>query len=172
MSILEESPRGLSFSEIEAPPLILVIDDDINLSGFLAHFLAAAGYRVITAPDGSQGVAHYLEETPDAVLVDLLMPVKDGIETILELRKWNPNARIVAMSGGGQIEGFHYLDIAVKLGANVALEKPIDTARLLAVLRALLRSPRHSAAHRADRPFERWAEVRAHAALAGTRRRL
>jgi DNA-binding NtrC family response regulator len=133
--------RSLQLSQ-NARPLILIIDDEPAVRQVLTRFLKPLQFRVITAENGEQGMARFLQHGPVVTVIDILMPVQDGIETILQMRRHRPNANIIAMSGGGQIEGMHYLSIAVKLGANVALEKPIDTDKFLIALRTLLQPKR------------------------------
>jgi DNA-binding response OmpR family regulator len=166
MSAREARPIEPSQTDALAVPLILVVDDDATILGSLATCLKCARYRVITAQNGNRGIAQYLLQTPDVMLCDVLMPEKDGIETILQLRQLKPDARIIAMSGGGQVDGLHYLDMAVKLGADMALEKPIDTSRLLIALRTLLYPLPAISARRQDPPYRRWADVPVQAALA------
>jgi DNA-binding NtrC family response regulator len=133
--------RSLQLSQ-NARPLILIIDDEPAVRQVLTRFLKPLQFRVITAENGEQGMARFLQHGPVVTVIDILMPVQDGIETILQMRRHRPNANIIAMSGGGQIEGMHYLSIAVKLGANVALEKPIDIDKFLIALRTLLQPKR------------------------------
>src|SRR5262249_30039073 len=83
-----------------ASPLVLVVDDESVIRDSLTCYLTAAGYSIITAPNGKDGIDKYLAETPDVVLIDLLMPEKDGIETIIQLKQLRPQAKIIAMSGG------------------------------------------------------------------------
>jgi DNA-binding response OmpR family regulator len=159
-----EPDRALH-AKVLAAPLILIVDDDKAVRASLACCLQASGYQAITAENGEEGLARFLSETPDAILIDIVMPERDGIETIRQIRQQRPDARVIAMSGGGQIEGCHYLKMATALGANMSLEKPIDVSRLLGGLRALIYEPAAVESRRASEPFRRWAEVRAHEAL-------
>lgn len=116
---------------------ILVIDDDVHMRRILARMLSRE-HRVIEAEDGSVGVARFNEYTPDLVITDILMPKKEGIETIRELRCLSPAVRILAISGGGHIHKTDYLDMAGKLGADITLTKPVMAAELRAAVETLL----------------------------------
>lgn len=118
---------------------ILVIDDDRDVRNCILENLEAAGYSVFEADNGNTGIAAFRSSPVDLVIVDLFMPEKEGIETIMELRKGFPNLKILAISGG--IPGYgpdHFLHVARKLGADSALDKPFTMQRLLAVVGNLL----------------------------------
>jgi CheY-like chemotaxis protein len=100
----------------------------------LKLMLERAGHEVEEAEDGDQGLAKFCARRPDLVLIDIIMPNREGVETIAELRRVDPQTPIVAMSGGGQVDGGLFLDLATKLGATRTLKKPIRSAQLLAVL--------------------------------------
>jgi len=119
-------------------PVILIIDDEPVIAQSLTPLLEPLEFQVIAAASAERGLAYFRRQAPAVTFVDILMPEQDGIETILEMRRHSPSAKIIAMSGGGQIAGIHYLAMAVKLGADVALEKPIDCDKLLTALRTLL----------------------------------
>lgn len=116
---------------------ILVVDDDPIILFLMAQLLAAEGYDVVTASGGDE--AHHLSRTQwfDLFLIDLIMPGKDGIETILSLRTFRRNAPIIAMSGGWHGGTRNCLPLAGKLGACGTLAKPFDRATLLASLSML-----------------------------------
>jgi two-component system, chemotaxis family, chemotaxis protein CheY len=121
--------------DLEAGPTVLVIDDDEAVRSSLEMLLEAYGYEVVLARDGRQGLAAFRANEPDVVLVDLMMPVQGGIETITLIRREWPNAFIVAMSGGG-IGNWDGLKVALELGADHAIEKPFEADELLEILRA------------------------------------
>ena len=81
---------------------ILVVDDESKILFLLKHLLSAEGYEVVTASDGNEAHRLARAEWFDLFLIDLIMPGKDGIETILSLRALRKNAPIIAMSGGWQ----------------------------------------------------------------------
>lgn len=103
---------------------VLVIDDEEYVRMTLAQALEDDGHSVLLAVNGQEGLNCYKAESPDLVITDILMPGKEGIETILELRKLNPNAKILVMSGGGRINNVDFLEVARKFGATAALKKP------------------------------------------------
>lgn len=114
---------------------VLVIDDEEMMRRLLVRVLTHLGHDVETASDGEEGLNKFHEGEFDTVLTDLLMPTRDGMETIHELRRTAPGLRIVAMSGS-----FHPLSdevrIAKAVGANCVLEKPFgmkDVANALAI---------------------------------------
>jgi DNA-binding response OmpR family regulator len=119
---------------------ILVVDDEPTILFLLEQLLAAEGYEVVTASDGDE--AHRLARTQwfDLFLVDLIMPRKDGIETILSLRSYRRNAPIIAMSGGWQGGSRTCLPLAGKLGAFSTLAKPFDRETLIMKVRMTLES--------------------------------
>ncbi len=118
-------------------PDVLIIDDDADLRTVLREMLEALGCGVTEAEDGAAGVSCANERDFDLVITDILMPRQEGIETIVALRKAKPHLRIVAMSGGGQMNGMTVLEFARKLGADVILEKPFGLPEIAGVVRAL-----------------------------------
>lgn len=118
---------------------ILVIDDDQDVRSCVRNILEHSGYSVLEAENGSVGIDIFRNNPVDLVIVDLFMPEKEGIETIIELRKGYPDLKILAISGG--IPGYgpgHFLHIATKLGADGALDKPFNMQQLLAKVVNLL----------------------------------
>ena len=117
---------------------ILVIDDDDQVRLMLRHSLEENGYDVCTASDGKEGVRRYHEDPADLVITDIIMPEQEGIETIIELRRDFPGVKIIAISGGGRGNKQCYLDIAKRVGALSAFEKPIDRKELLDAVAGLI----------------------------------
>ena len=117
---------------------ILIIDDeeDIRLTVRLA--LESMGHDVTEAVNGNDGLQHFSAEQNDLVITDILMPDKEGIETIIELKKIQPDLKVIVMSGGGRINATHVLETAKRLGANVALKKPFSIADLCRVVDSCL----------------------------------
>lgn len=118
---------------------VLVIDDNPDLCANLRAGLELEGYEVLTAPNGEQGLQELAREPVDAVVTDLFMPDKDGIETIVALRERFPELGIIAMSGR---MGATYLPVAREIGAATVLNKPFALSDLVAALRRL-KSPDH-----------------------------
>lgn len=119
---------------------ILIIDDDAQLSSMLKQLFERNGYEVATAPEGTKGIKLFREEGADLIITDLIMPGKEGIETIAELVRDYPDVKIVAISGGGRVKPDNYLNLAVTFGAAYAFTKPIDRKKLLSAVQELLGS--------------------------------
>jgi DNA-binding response OmpR family regulator len=117
---------------------ILVIDDEQMLRRTLRLILERAGHVVYEAEDGNQGLSQFEQERPDLVLTDIIMPNREGAETIGEMRRQAPDLPIIAMSGGGSRGGELFLSLASKLGASATLQKPIRQADLIAAVDACL----------------------------------
>src|SRR6185295_10712868 len=103
---------------------VLLIDDEEYVRMTLTQALEDDGHEVIVAINGQDGINRYKAEKPDLVVTDVLMPEKEGIETVLELRRIDPQAKIIVISGGGRINNLDFLDVARKFGAAAALKKP------------------------------------------------
>jgi CheY-like chemotaxis protein len=112
---------------------ILIIDDDPQILDMLGQILEREGHEVVDASNGKEGLKLYRENP-----TDLIMPEKEGIETIMELRRHFPDVKIIAISGGGQIDAEQYLSMAQKLGVQKTFAKPVVRAELLKVVRELL----------------------------------
>ena len=100
--------------------------------------LQKEGYEVVEATDGNQGLKIYLENACDLVITDPIMPEKEGIETIIDIKRHNPQAKIIAISGGGKMTSDKYLPTALKIGASSALSKPFNPKELLETIHSLL----------------------------------
>ncbi|MBV8775871.1 MAG: response regulator [Alphaproteobacteria bacterium] len=117
---------------------VLVIDDDPVIREVVQRILDADGISVSTVGDAQTGLSRYAEEKSDLVIVDILMPGKEGIATILELREADPDARILAMTGGGNFGAPELLRIAELLGADNTLRKPFAPSELRAAVQRCL----------------------------------
>ncbi|HVH81376.1 MAG TPA: response regulator [Stellaceae bacterium] len=117
---------------------VLVIDDDPVFCKVVEGILGNEGYSVTSAGDAQTGISRFAELLPDLVMVDILMPGKEGIATILELREANPDARILAMTGGGNFAAGDVLRIAELLGADNSLKKPFKPDALLQTVKRCL----------------------------------
>ncbi|MGO8919192.1 MAG: response regulator [Stellaceae bacterium] len=119
--------------------LILVIDDSAAVRRLLCDTLAGQGHAVLDASNGEAGMALFRERRPDLVITDMVMPVKEGIETIQEIRKSEQTVKILAISGSSEKSERLYLGAARKLGADATLVKPFPPAALLEVVDQLLK---------------------------------
>ncbi|MEO6393108.1 MAG: response regulator [Pyrinomonadaceae bacterium] len=115
---------------------ILIIDDDPEIRSLLHDVLTADGYQVLEAADGKQGLASYAHFQTDLIITDLVMPEKEGIETIVELRQKFPAVKIIVLSGSGATD----LRMAKLLGADRAMSKPFDISDLLNSVKEVLHS--------------------------------
>ena len=114
---------------------ILLADDQPDVVRLLAAALTEAGYEVITAADGAEAVRRWREiNGGDLVILDILMPRKDGLETIIELRTHSPGVPIIAMSGGGSNDRLDILGDAKMLGAMLTIKKPFHSGELVALV--------------------------------------
>ncbi len=118
---------------------ILIIDDESQIRSMLRLMLERVGYEIAEAPDGIEGIRQYRENPADLIITDLIMPNKDGIGMIIDLKKEFPKVKIIAMSGGGVNRPEGYLDGAKKLGATRTLTKPIDRDEMLKAVKDTLK---------------------------------
>jgi CheY-like chemotaxis protein len=116
---------------------ILVVDDEPELRDLMTRVLNRGGHRVTCAANGLEASRAVANQHFDVVVTDVIMPEKDGIQVINELRRKYPQVKIIAMSGGGHVSRDQYLKIAKGLGAHALLEKPFSNDELLATVEAL-----------------------------------
>ncbi|MFT5233959.1 MAG: CheY-like chemotaxis protein [Candidatus Krumholzibacteriia bacterium] len=120
---------------------ILVIEDDTLTREWLESLLTRNGYAVDTASNGKQGTEMFVKSAADLVVTDIVMPEKDGIETITHLKRHNPKVKVIAISGGERRPvglSRHYLHSAKLIGADRAMQKPITNEDMLAAVAELL----------------------------------
>ena len=109
--------------------MILLIEDEEFTAGLIAALLAPAPVR--HARNGLEGLQLFRSEPFDMIITDLVMPVKDGLSTITDVRKFAPSIPILAISIGGNLGGLRNLQIAKKLGATATLAKPFERVQLM-----------------------------------------
>ena len=107
-------------------PSVLIVDDEEAIRRLIRSTLEQAGYHVREAADGKAGLSHYRQSPADLVIMDILMPDQDGLESILTLRREFPEARIMAITGGSDM----------MLGARRTLQKPFEMQQLLDAVQA------------------------------------
>ena len=117
---------------------ILIIDDDDQIRILLRQVMEWAGYEVVEAADGREGMLQQRKQQADLVITDLIMPEQEGLETITLLRKEYPLVKIIAISGGGRIGPDAYLPAAQDLGADRVFSKPFDVRELATTVKELL----------------------------------
>jgi CheY-like chemotaxis protein len=117
---------------------ILVIDDDHAVRLTIQVILERDGHEVICAADGERGLRAFQSAAPQLIITDIIMPNKEGLETIMEIRARDAAIPIIAMSGGGRVGNADFLKMALRVGASAILPKPFERQDLsAAVSRAL-----------------------------------
>ncbi|MBU1636480.1 response regulator [bacterium] len=117
---------------------ILIVDDEPEVRAYLKEILKDQGYRIILAANGSEAVCIQNTHCCDLIIIDIFMPVAEGLSTIVKIRQNSPDTRIIAISGGGILGIGHYLDHALIYGADVAMEKPIRGSELVSQVQQLM----------------------------------
>ncbi len=113
---------------------ILVVEDDGAIRRSLETVLTNSGFLVVEAANGREALAAYDPGKFDAVVLDIIMPEMEGLETLRALRRISPSIKVLAISGGGQISADDHLAMAKKLGSTATLEKPFTGSALLNAL--------------------------------------
>jgi CheY-like chemotaxis protein len=119
---------------------ILIIDDEPGILGVLRKILEGAGHSVSEASDGEAALKHFEGSPSDLVITDIFMPEMDGIEFLVHLRTTFPDAKVLAMSGGGLLSRDQALSDASLLGADQVLQKPFSREQLLEAVDRILAS--------------------------------
>ena len=117
---------------------ILIVDDEELIREGLKQLLEMNGYQVSLAIDGRDAIFQMASNIPELVITDIIMPETDGIELILEIKKENPQVKIIAISGGGRINAEDHLEIARQFGVHATLMKPFSTTELLETIDKVL----------------------------------
>jgi len=117
---------------------ILIIDDETAIAFMLKKMVERAGHVAEVAGNGNEGLQIFDEFHPDLLITDIVMPEKEGLEIIFDLRRKNPNLKIVAISGGGRFQYEGYLNSAKHLGANMVFQKPLDLKEFMNSISKLL----------------------------------
>jgi len=120
---------------------ILVVDDEDLVRFSVRHMLEDAGHVVEEAADGVEGIARIASQSFDLMVTDIVMPRKEGMETIAEAKQMQPGLRVIAISGGGPVGQFQYLELAKQFGADAVLSKPFKKQELIAMVDDLVRRP-------------------------------
>jgi DNA-binding response OmpR family regulator len=126
--------QALLYAEAKMTRLVCIVDDDELVRAKLALDLEAMGFDTIEIDDSRQVRGVLATQPVDTVVVDIVMPEKDGVELIGEIRKGWPHVRIIAVSAGGRVGPSLYLEIARQMGASACLPKPVELARLRAAM--------------------------------------
>lgn len=119
---------------------VLLIEDDPDVAQLLESVLVKYGHAVTCAGDGAAGLSKIKGSkfALDIIITDILMPVQEGIETIMAIRRTSSAIPIIAISGGGRTKRLDFLKTAEKLGANAVLAKPFRPGELIRLIEKLL----------------------------------
>lgn len=112
-------------------PRVLVIDDEELARFTIREILEGAGYEVEEAENGRIGVDMQNATPFDLIVTDIIMPEKEGVETIIDLKKDYPDLGIIAISGGGRTRNLDFLKLSERFGASKILAKPFTEGQLL-----------------------------------------
>ena len=134
-------------------PRVLIIEDEVPMRTALRDVLEAEGYRALTAADGESGLKRALEEKPDLILLDIMMPKLDGYEVCAELRRLSIPVPVLMLTAKGQVED---RVTGLDAGADDYLVKPFSTEELLARVRALFGACSGTANRRRNSGSETW----------------
>ena len=138
--------------------IVLLIEDDAIMLRTLGRAFQREGCRIVGARDGDEGLTRFLERTPDLVVTDILMPNREGVETIVAMKAKAPDVKILAISGGGRLGAEQVLELASRLGADAVL--PTDDDAFLSELEIALEGPRTRELQAFDAITPRVVEVR------------
>jgi CheY-like chemotaxis protein len=117
---------------------ILLIDDEEQIRLTIGALLRIAGYDVVAAADGQEGLDLFQRQTFDLVITDVVMPRMDGAETIAALRRLRPELKVIATYGGGRISGTNPVATAQRLGADRLVAKPFTVQEIIAAIAEVL----------------------------------
>lgn len=120
---------------------ILIIDDDHHILIMTKKMLERAGFEVELASNGNEGLELFKMMPIDLVITDIIMPEKEGLETIRAMKRLRADLKIIAMSGGGKISSNNYLDTAKIFGATRGLGKPFSQKQMVSTVHELLSDP-------------------------------
>lgn len=119
-------------------PRILVVDDDPISRQILRAMLENESYQVVEAEDGVEALKLYGDNDIDLVVTDIFMPEKEGVQTVRELMKENPDVKIIAVSGGSSSANYDSLDWIKMFGVKYTFTKPFNSEAVLAAVKDLL----------------------------------
>ena len=138
MTLDYPAPRASAISAPSRIP-VLVVDDDPIMREILSELLGSEGYDVAVAEDGEIAIAWLEKHTAALVVLDMIMPNKEGIETLMEIKKRWPATRVMMISAGTRaMQADPLLHTALSLGADDAVSKPIQSVGFLARVASLL----------------------------------
>ncbi len=120
---------------------ILVIEDDAQVRDMLKEVIERSGHEVLLAQDGAAGLREFNLHGADLIVTDVVMPQIGGVDTIVAIKNLDPNAKIIAMSGGSaDLSAESCLEFAERIGADRVFNKPLDRKQLTNAINELLGS--------------------------------
>jgi DNA-binding response OmpR family regulator len=119
-------------------PVVCVIDDNDLVRRTICSALQDAGFQTVEAEDGVTGLRVLAESQARVAVIDIVMPVREGHDVIVDATRKFPDLKVLAVSGGGTVGATEYLELALQLGAHDALAKPFRNADLVKKVKALL----------------------------------
>jgi len=117
---------------------ILIIDDELQAREMMKEMLVREGHDVVAAANGAEGLEAFHKQKSDLVVTDLIMPDKEGIETIIEIKSIASEVKIIAVSGGGRYDPKDSLKMAQTLGADIVFKKPFERKEFISAVGELL----------------------------------
>ena len=117
---------------------VLIIDDEVLARYTMKAILEEEGFEILEASNGQEGIDADKATPADLIITDIIMPEKEGIETIAEIRRERPDVKIIAISGGGKLKADIPLKLAQRMGATRVLAKPFGAADLIRTVRECL----------------------------------
>jgi two-component system response regulator TrcR len=124
---------------------VLIVEDEPELLTLMADSFRRADIEVYTARNGEVGLELFRTIRPDLVITDIVMPAKEGVSLIMDIKKTGSDAPVIAISGGGTRSCKDYLRWAKELGAALVLQKPFRMSILLMMARFLMEKAAHAA---------------------------
>ena len=132
MPIKRSPPQAL------AGQIVLIIEDDPIMLRNLAQWFRQAGCKVAVAHDGVEGMEQFNKVRPNAVITDIIMPNREGVETLMAIKAQAPDVKVLAISGGGRLGSTDLLAMARKLGADAVMAKPFRSTDVVGAVARLL----------------------------------
>ena len=131
-------PSELNPPKILAGRIVLIIEDDPIMLRNLAQWFQQAGSKVMVAHDGVEGLTQFNRLRPNAVVTDIIMPNREGVETLMAIKNLDPDVKILAISGGGRLGSTDLLRTARGLGADAVMAKPFRSTDVVGAVARLL----------------------------------
>jgi two-component system cell cycle sensor histidine kinase/response regulator CckA len=136
-----DASRATPSAALPRTPTLLIVEDDVVVRTGIETALKRAGYRAISAANGSEAIKHIQRGGLDLIITDLCMPGMDGVELVIHLRKAVPAVPVIAISGTVAVKSEDLLRAAQLLGASFTIQKPFEASQLVDAVRLLIGPP-------------------------------